>query len=120
MSEYQGKSIGRRKRTPLKELYPGFPYVDEDHMTSEDVKARRFALNLREAIESFIDHGHCSSLRDFSRKVGVAHNMLIGYMDGSSWIDGKTLARLETRTGRPLWDSQPKIRFDKRTPFPNG
>lgn len=89
-------------------------------MTSEDIKARRFAMNLREVIELFIDNGHCKSLRDFSRKVDVAHNMLIGYMDGSSWIDGKTLARLETKTGRPLWDAQPKLRFNRKHPFSNG
>jgi hypothetical protein len=120
MSVQQGASTGRRKRTPLKELYPGFPYVDEACMTSEDIKARRFALNLQDVIEKFIEHGHCTSLRDFSRKVGIAHNMLIGYMDGSNWIDGKTLARLETMTGQPLWDVQTKRRFDRKPPFSHG
>ncbi|SES35047.1 hypothetical protein [Corynebacterium cystitidis] len=104
MSEMQSSKRGRRRRTPLKELYPGFPYVNESVMDPEAIKAQRFAINLGETIKEFIERGECSSLRDFSRKVGIAHNMLISYMDGSVWIDGHTLAKLETMTGRPLWD----------------
>ena len=75
-------------------------------MSLEAVKAQRFAIRLSKLIETHIQKGYCSSMRDFSRKVGISHSVIHGYLAGLTWVDGRNLARLEVRTGESLWDTQ--------------
>lgn len=112
--------MGRTKRIPLVQRYPRFPYEPEENMHPIDIKAQRFALNLRDTIEQFIKRGYCTSIRDFARQAGIPHTVLLSYMSGKTWIDGYSLARLETLTGRALWEPQVKSRIDRKPPMSSG
>ncbi len=54
-----------------------------------------YVRNLRKAIEG-------QSMREVMRKTGIAHTTLMRLINGTTWGDNYTLARLEALLG-PLW-----------------
>ena len=110
---------GRKRRTPLAETYPQFPFHDEAQMSEEAVKAQRFAVRLMRVIDAHVEAGHCSSMRDFARRVGISHSVIHGYLSGLTWVDGHNLARLEVAVGQPLWDTEPETPMAEKPPYLN-
>ncbi|WP_407943841.1 helix-turn-helix domain-containing protein [Marisediminicola senii] len=43
------------------------------------------------------------SLRECAQATGVDHSTIQGILQGRSWPDLETIARLESGFGRPLW-----------------
>jgi transcriptional regulator with XRE-family HTH domain len=58
--------------------------------------ARRFAENLRLAIGD-------RSLRAVAEDAGLNHTTILAILDGRTWPDLQTLAKLERGTGVDLW-----------------
>ena len=57
--------------------------------------ARQFALNLQAAIG-------CMSLRAAAKACGLVHATVISILDGTTWPDLETIAKLEDGLGSPL------------------
>lgn len=60
--------------------------------------ARLLALRLRDVIGE-------RSLRSVARDTGVDHKTLSGILDGRTWADLETIAKLEYALGEMLWMS---------------
>jgi len=58
--------------------------------------ARQFAVNLRSAIGA-------TSLRETGTSVGVDHSTILAILQGRSWPDLATIAKLEGGLGIDLW-----------------
>jgi transcriptional regulator with XRE-family HTH domain len=58
--------------------------------------ARRFALNVREALAG-------RSLRDAEKITGVDHSTIQAILQGKTWPDLDTIAKLERGFGVVLW-----------------
>ena len=58
--------------------------------------ARRFAVNLREAIGA-------ASVRQAGERCGVDHTTILAIIGGRSWPDLATIARLESGLAVSLW-----------------
>lgn len=109
---------GRPNRVPLNKKYPGFPYVKiTDETPAIDGKLIMFARNLADTLEEFTRKGWVSSQRDFAEKTGITISMLSNILSGRSTPNAETIAKLETKLHRPLWDYQLKSRSDKHPPF---
>lgn len=84
-------------RTPRKrpnELTTGWPSVGSSTPAGE--AARLFAIGLRDAIGE-------QSVRALGRESGVAPGTIRGIIEGRTWPDLETIAKLETTLGAPLF-----------------
>jgi DNA-binding phage protein len=61
--------------------------------------ARQFAVRLREAIDASED----GSVRKVARAAGLSHATLLAVLNGTTWADLYTVAKLEVALGRALW-----------------
>lgn len=59
--------------------------------------ARRFALNVREAM------GDGTSIRSAAKLAGIDHNTLRHILDGEAWPDLVVIAKLERAFNKNLW-----------------
>jgi transcriptional regulator with XRE-family HTH domain len=62
--------------------------------------ARRFALNVRDALAG-------RSLRDAEKLTGVDHSTIQAILQGKTWPDLDTIAKLERGFGVLLWPGLP-------------
>lgn len=108
---------GRRRRTPLSELYADWPYVPPATVDPIHRKCLVFVLTLEAVIEELTQDGWVTSSRDFARKVGINHAGLGRLLAGQTWPDGETIARLEVMTGRSLWPQHDRKANDEIPPF---
>lgn len=91
--------MGRRKREPPANLVPGWPDSPASDLIAET--ARQFALNLRTALDG-------CSLRQAAERTGVDHTVIADILNGSTWPDLHTIARLEEGLGVGLWPPHPR------------
>jgi len=87
-------SVSRIKRAPPKSFSDEWPYSP----CSDDVaeKARLFAMKLKEATET-------EGVRHIARCTGVSHSVLVRLLNGETWADTATLAKLELGLDESLW-----------------
>ncbi|WP_157953137.1 helix-turn-helix domain-containing protein [Nocardioides allogilvus] len=86
--------MARPVRSSPAELVPGWP---DTPSTEPDVEtARRLALNLRAALTGM-------SLRDAKQATGVDHTTIADVLNGATWPDLRTIARLEAGLSTNLW-----------------
>ena len=89
-----GGPVARPVRSSPAELVPGWP---DTPSTEPDVEtARRLALNLRAALTAM-------SLRDAKQATGVDHTTIADVLNGNTWPDLRTIARLEAGLRTNLW-----------------
>lgn len=84
----------RPARVTPHELCIDWPTVRSDNPVAE--VARRFVLNLRNAIGD-------RSIREVARVTGVDRASIAAVLNGLSWPDIVTLAKLEIGLGVSLW-----------------
>jgi DNA-binding phage protein len=89
--------MARTPRPSPATLAPGWPDVPSPDATGE--AARQFACRLREAIDG-VDRG---SVRQVARTAGLSHATLLAILNGTTWADLYTVAKLEVALGRSLW-----------------
>lgn len=89
----------RTARAKPRELAAGWPDVPAVDLVAEI--ARRFAVNLREAIGT-------SSVRSVAASLGLNHSTLLGIMDGQTWPDLETIAKIELGLNRDIWPGRPR------------
>jgi transcriptional regulator with XRE-family HTH domain len=63
--------------------------------------ARRFAMNLRTAIGT-------ASIRSVAEALGLNHSTLIGIMNGQTWPDLETIAKIEIGLDKDVWPGRRK------------
>ena len=85
---------GRRERKTPAELVTGWP----DEVAADPVveTARRLAMNLRGALAG-------RSVRDAARAAEVDYTTVYAILNGTTWPDVMTLARLEAGLDADLW-----------------
>ena len=82
------------RKTPV-ELAPApWPEVPSPDPIGE--VGRQIAIRLRAAIGT-------RTLRAVASSIGMNHSTLVGILDGTSWPDAETLARLEHGLGVDIW-----------------
>ncbi len=86
----------RTSRSTPAELADQWPDVPSTDPTVE--AARRFAVNLREAIGD-------RSIRSVAADAGLNHGTLLKALNGTAWVDAKTIASLEASLACGLWVS---------------
>jgi transcriptional regulator with XRE-family HTH domain len=89
--------MARTPRPSPAELAPGWPDVRTQDAAGE--AARQFARRLREAI----DAAEGGSVRKVARAAGLSHATLLAILNGVTWADLYTVAKLEVALGRSLW-----------------
>lgn len=90
------KPVGRPRRGLPRDGAAGdWPAVQmPDHVNEV---ARRFALNVREAM------GEGASIRSAAKRADIDHNTLRHILEGSAWPDLIVIAKLERAFCRDLW-----------------
>jgi hypothetical protein len=78
------------------ELAPGWPDTPSQDAAGES--ARQFASNLRAAIGP-------ASIRSVAREAAIHHLTILNILNGSTWPDLYTVAKLEIALGVRLWRS---------------
>lgn len=91
--------MARNARLPPRELVKGWPEVQSDDPVGE--VARQLALNLRNAIGE-------RTLRAAEEATGVDHSTIGGILQGATWPDIYTLAKLELGLDADLWPKRGK------------
>lgn len=86
--------MSRTERASPAELTASWP--DQPSSDQAGEVARRFALNLRQAIGD-------RSVRSVAATAGVDEKSVRAVLAGSSWPDLRTIARLEGALGRDLY-----------------
>ncbi|MBB5643055.1 helix-turn-helix domain-containing protein [Cryobacterium roopkundense] len=86
--------MSRPTRLHPRELAAGWPDVVSVDPIGE--VARQFALNVRAAIGD-------RSIRAAAQDVGVDHSTIVAVLQGRTWPDLATIARLELGFGVDLW-----------------
>jgi len=82
------------RKTPV-ELAPApWPEVPSPDPVGE--VGRQISIRLRAAIGK-------RTLRAVASAIGMNHSTLVGILDGTSWPDAETLARLEHGLGVDIW-----------------
>jgi len=82
------------RKTPV-ELAPApWPEVPSPDPVGE--VGRQISIRLRAAIGK-------RTLRAVASSIGMNHSTLVGILDGTSWPDAETLARLERGLGVDIW-----------------
>jgi DNA-binding phage protein len=87
--------MGRPVRAKPAALAPA-PWPDVASPDPIGEVARRFTLNLREAVGS-------RSIRSVAEASGLAHVTLLQVLAGQTWPDLETIAKLERGLDVPLW-----------------
>jgi hypothetical protein len=64
--------------------------------------ARQFTLNLREAIGT-------QSIRGAAAAADVNHSTLLGILEGRTWPDLETIAKIEHGLSADVWPGRPKV-----------
>ena len=91
--------MSRSARAKPRDLAPAWPDGPAETPIAE--VARRFALNLREAIGD-------DSVRTVAYVAGLNHVTLIRIMDGTVWPDLETIAKIEFGFAKDLWPGRTK------------
>jgi hypothetical protein len=86
--------VPRPARPKPRELTSNWPRVPSDDPVAE--VARQFAVRLRDALAE-------TSVREASRLTGVDHATLGAVLNGNTWPDLVTIARLELGLDVDLW-----------------
>lgn len=86
--------MARPVRPSPADLVPGWPDTPSPEPDVET--ARRLALNLRAALADM-------SLRNAKTVTGVDHTTIADVLNGNTWPDLRTIARLETGLRTDLW-----------------
>lgn len=81
------------RRTP-RELSPGWPETPSADAVGE--VARRFAVNLRAAIDG-------RSIRAVADQLQLNHTTLLAILDGRTWPDLETIAKIELGLGTAVY-----------------
>lgn len=84
----------RSERVRPRDLTTSWPDVAANDMAGE--VARRFAVNVRAAIGT-------KSIRAVAASSGVHHATVLRVLEGQTWPDFETIARLEWGLGQKLW-----------------
>ncbi|GGL05590.1 hypothetical protein GCM10007382_26810 [Salinibacterium xinjiangense] len=84
----------RPKKLSPRERVPNWPETPTDDAVAE--VARRFALNLRSELQGL-------SLREAAARCGVDHSTIFSIVDGRSWPELETIAKLEIGLAVALW-----------------
>lgn len=87
-------SMPREVRPKPRDLTSSWPDTQADTGVGE--VARRFALNLVAAIGN-------QSVRAAARDIGLNHVTLLGILDGRTWPDLETIAKIERGLKADLW-----------------
>ena len=88
------RPMPRPVRTLPRDLAAGWPDLPGDDPYGE--VARRFAENLRLAIGN-------RTLRAVAEDCGLNHTTILAILEGRTWPDLQTLAKLERGVGADLW-----------------
>ncbi|MEC5169948.1 helix-turn-helix transcriptional regulator [Glaciihabitans sp. GrIS 2.15] len=86
----------RPARLAPHQLCVGWPDSPSDDNSAE--VARRFALNVRAEMGG-------RSIREFARDTGLDRATITGIVNGGTWADLQSIARLELVVGKTLWPS---------------
>jgi lambda repressor-like predicted transcriptional regulator len=89
----------RTARAKPRDLVADWPTAPADDEVGE--VARRFAVNLREAIGE-------ASIRSIAKAAGLNHATLIGILDGQKWPDLQTIAKIERGLDKDVWPGRVK------------
>jgi transcriptional regulator with XRE-family HTH domain len=92
--------MSRPARLLPRDLARDWPTARGDDPVGE--VARRFALNLRDAIGD-------RSLRATAEATGVNHTTVLAVLEGRSWPDLATIAKLELGLGVSLWPGSGEV-----------
>ena len=84
----------RPLRSTPRELVPSWP--DGPAADAVGEIARRFAANVRDAIGA-------RSIRKAAESIGVHHATLLAILDGRTWPDLETIAKIELGLGTEIW-----------------
>ena len=87
-------TMPRPKKLSPRERVPGWPETPTEDAVAE--VARRFAMNLRAELQGL-------SLREAASRCGVDHTTIFSILDGRSWPELETIAKLELGMGVSLW-----------------
>ena len=82
------------RKTPV-ELAPA-PWPEVPSLDPVGEVGRQISIRLRAAIGT-------RTLRAVASSIGMNHSTLVGILDGTSWPDAETLARLEHGLGVDIW-----------------
>lgn len=85
------------RKTP-RELSP-MPWPDSPADDPIGEIARQFALNLREAIGE-------QSIRAAAARSGLNHSTLLAILEGRTWPDLETIAKIETGLDAAVWPNR--------------
>lgn len=96
----------RTARRKPNEIVRSWPTVKSSDPIGE--VARRFTLNLREAIGD-------RSVRAAARAADLNHVTLVAILEGRTWPDMETIAKLELYLGVDLWPGRQKLSSDEQT-----
>lgn len=99
--------MARPVRPSPADLASDWPNTPATHAEVET--ARRLALNLSAALGD-------RSLRAAKAATGVDHTTIADVLNGSTWPDLRTIARLEAGLGTDLWPTGTAIAFGDRQP----
>jgi hypothetical protein len=95
---YSGR-MPRSARAKPRDLVPTWPEGPATDPVAE--VARRFALKLREAIGA-------DSVRAVAARADLHHSTLLSILDGRTWPDLETIAKIERGLGADLWPGRVK------------
>jgi transcriptional regulator with XRE-family HTH domain len=84
----------RTRRAEPRALVAGWPDGEARNPVAD--MARRFAVNLKEAIGT-------QSIRKVAVSLGLNHSTLIAIMNGQTWPDLETIAKIEIGLDRDVW-----------------
>lgn len=90
--------MSRATRLVPNQIAEGWPDRPSSDVPAE--AARRFALNLRDALDG-------RTTRAGADLTGVSHVTIGRVLNGTVWPDAATIARLEHGLGRRLWPTIP-------------
>lgn len=92
-------AVPRTSRKRPNELTPEWPSTPSEVLAGE--YARRFALRLRDVIGE-------DSVRALARDADVAPGAIRKILEGQTWPDLRTIAKLESTLGTVLWPTAPE------------
>ncbi|KQW08189.1 hypothetical protein ASC66_04455 [Leifsonia sp. Root4] len=95
----------RTARRKPNEIVRSWPTVKSEDPVGE--VARRFTLNLREAIGE-------RSIRAAARAADLSHVTLVAILEGRTWPDMETIAKLELFLDADLWPGRQKPSSDEQ------
>lgn len=86
--------MSRPTREPPNTFSTSWPEIEcEDHLAET---ARLLAVNIKAITDQ-------TGIRTVARTTGVNHSILSRIINGETWADTHTLARLEHTLNKPLW-----------------